>query len=94
MLARLIERAERPSRRVEATQAPFATKELLKSRGYRWDAARRVWWREIEEDAEAAERGWLASECNCRSLTISVVTWRELRSLSKPSRPRYGLRDS
>jgi DNA polymerase-3 subunit epsilon len=77
MLARLIERAECSRLRVEATHAPFAAKDLLKSRGYRWDAAKRVWWREIDENAKAIERAWLASECDCRLPTISVVTWRE-----------------
>lgn len=59
ILAHLMESCERNSVRVDATGAPFETKDALKGRGYRWDAARRVWLRELNEDEVAKEQGWL-----------------------------------
>lgn len=38
--------------------APFDRRSLLKARGYRWDARRRVWWSEIDEGECAAEERW------------------------------------
>lgn len=50
--------------RVRAVRAPFDAKDMLKARGYRWDAgdARRekAWWIEVATDGLAAEQAWLA----------------------------------
>lgn len=48
--------------RVEAKGAPFSSKDLLKARGYRWDAtlSKRVWWRVLCEDELEAEQCWFA----------------------------------
>lgn len=59
IFAHLLERCERDSVRIDATGAPFEAKDLLKGNGYRWDATRRVWWREVEQDDLAAETSWL-----------------------------------
>jgi len=42
-LALLLAAAAAPSFRLRATGAPFESKDLLKERGYRWDAEARVW---------------------------------------------------
>lgn len=42
-LARLIANAREPSYQLQATAAPFDSKDLLKARGYRWNADQRVW---------------------------------------------------
>jgi DNA polymerase III subunit epsilon len=42
-LALLLAAAAAPSFRLRATAAPFESKDLLKERGYRWDAEARVW---------------------------------------------------
>jgi DNA polymerase-3 subunit epsilon len=42
-IARLLAAADRPSYQLSATAAPFEAKDLLKARGYRWDAEARVW---------------------------------------------------
>ena len=42
----------------EATRAPFQAKDMLKARGYRWDAVKRHWWREVASDAFDEEIEW------------------------------------
>jgi DNA polymerase-3 subunit epsilon len=62
ILAKLIACSERPTYRVNAIDAPFDAKDRLKSRGYRWDAALRFWWKSIGEQESDAERSWLLSD--------------------------------
>lgn len=76
-LAKLIRTAEQPSVRIEATQAPFAFKDALKGRGYRWHSTRRVWWCEIAAERDMEERRWLADVCSCHVPVIQPVTWNE-----------------
>lgn len=60
-LAHLISRAASPSYRLHATSAPFEAKDLLKTRGYRWDMQGKVWHTRIaSEEAMQAECEWLA----------------------------------
>lgn len=47
---------------VEAVQAPFHAKDRLKERGYRWDAAKRHWWREVPHAEFDAEYEWCVVE--------------------------------
>jgi len=59
-LAHLLAAARLPSYRLQATGAPFAAKELLKNRGYRWDSAAKVWHTRVGGDAALqAECEWL-----------------------------------
>lgn len=62
ILAKLIACSEQPTYRVNAIDAPFDAKDRLKSRGYRWDAVFRFWWRSIGEGESDAERAWLLSD--------------------------------
>ncbi|WP_243841227.1 3'-5' exonuclease [Novosphingobium sp. PhB55] len=62
VLAKLAERSGRQSYRVNAIDAPFEAKDLLKARGYRWNAAMRFWSREIAEADMQAESEWLMGE--------------------------------
>lgn len=62
MLAKLIACSEQQTYRVNAIDAPFDAKDRLKSRGYRWDATMRFWWRSIAELDRDAERAWLQSD--------------------------------
>jgi DNA polymerase-3 subunit epsilon len=73
-LARLLQAARATSFRVFADGAPFETKDLLKARGYRWDAERRVWHGEVRDEAALdEERAWLkANVYGGRSSTIHV----------------------
>lgn len=62
ILAKLIACSEQTTFRVNAIDAPFDAKDRLKSRGYRWDAALRFWWRSVREEESDAERAWLLSD--------------------------------
>lgn len=62
-LASLIAAASRPSYKLRATGAPFESKDQLKARGYRWDAAARVWFCTLGSDeALETEQAWLQAE--------------------------------
>lgn len=56
---RLLESGARHTYRIWAVDAPFEAKDLLRTRGYRWDARRRCWHRTLDRDAAAAEAPWL-----------------------------------
>lgn len=59
-LAQLIHGAAQPSFTLQATQAPFDAKDVLKARGYRWNAEQRVWHTRIASEALlTAEYEWL-----------------------------------
>ena len=58
VLADAIATACRPGWLVEAVRAPFAAKTLLKARGYRWDATKRHWWREVRHEEFDEELEW------------------------------------
>lgn len=55
----LLESARAPSFRVWATDSPFETKDVLKTRGYRWEPDRRVWYRDVGSTGREAELAWL-----------------------------------
>ncbi|MCZ8254372.1 MAG: 3'-5' exonuclease [Polaromonas sp.] len=59
-LTQLLAGANTPSYRLQATGAPFAAKDLLKTRGYRWDSQGKVWHTRLGGDAALqAECEWL-----------------------------------
>ena len=57
-LARLIEASGQPTVMVQAERAPFSKKDLLKARGYRWNADARFWQKELSEELVAHEQAW------------------------------------
>ncbi|MDP3132106.1 MAG: 3'-5' exonuclease [Burkholderiaceae bacterium] len=60
-LAQLLDAAGQIHHRLQATGAPFEAKDVLKARGYRWDAPQRVWGTTLRSDAALdAELQWLA----------------------------------
>lgn len=62
-LAHLLQSAHNPSYRLSATNAPFEAKDLLKARGYRWNADQRVWATRLSDDAALhAEFDWLRQQ--------------------------------
>ena len=72
-LGRLISKRERLSYKLCATGAPFAAKDTLKTRGYRWDADQRVWCCILGNEAELdAELGWLAEQVFDRTTEVDV----------------------
>ncbi len=56
---RLLEAAAEPALRLWATGSPFETKDLLRERGYRWDAERRCWHRVGPKAVAKEESEWL-----------------------------------
>lgn len=60
-LSELIARADQPYFKVIATGSPFESKDLLKSRGYRWDGSAKVWQKEVIRSELEPEVAWLAS---------------------------------
>ncbi len=58
----LIETAAEPCLRLWATGSSFDTKDVLRQRGYRWDAQRRCWHRVVAKSAAKDESEWLKAE--------------------------------
>lgn len=77
LLASLIAGAEQPTVRIDAIGAPFASKDALKARGYRWHATDRYWWTEVSEADAEAEQRWLQHNACEHGARLTQVTWRE-----------------
>jgi DNA polymerase-3 subunit epsilon len=60
-LAEMIEQGSKSSWIVRAKGADFAVKDVLRGRRYRWDADRKVWWREVADADLVEEQFWLAA---------------------------------
>jgi DNA polymerase-3 subunit epsilon len=58
----LLEAATEPALRLWATGSPFESKDVLRERGYRWNAERRVWHRVLPRSAAKEESEWLKAE--------------------------------
>jgi DNA polymerase III subunit epsilon len=73
-LAVLLERARRSTFRIWAEHSPFDLKNILKTRGYRWndgsDGAPRSWYVDIDEDKHEAELEFLRKEIYQRDVDI------------------------
>jgi len=65
-MSALLATARARTARVWAVDSPYAAKEVLRHRGYRWHAGEgglpRAWWRDVPESGSAAEAAWLAAE--------------------------------
>ena len=55
---RLLEAANRVTTLVKAKGAAYAKKEILRARGYRWNAESRVWQKELDHADVAHEQAW------------------------------------
>jgi DNA polymerase III subunit epsilon len=79
VLAELVEHAEQPGWLIEAIGAPFQKKDVLKARGYRWDARARHWWREVPDDQWVDEELWLVAEvyAGCGGPQVRSIDWTE-----------------
>lgn len=56
--ARLLESAEQPSMLISARGAPYAAKEELKLRGYKWNLVERVWQKQVRLHDASTEVAW------------------------------------
>lgn len=62
-LSHLIAAASSPSFKLRATGSPFESKDLLKGRGYRWDAEAKVWFCTLVDPQRLEEElAWLKAE--------------------------------
>ena len=62
-LSTLLAAALKPALRLYATHAPFDSKDLLKARGYRWNAEQKVWTTRLADEAALeGECEWLKTE--------------------------------
>jgi DNA polymerase-3 subunit epsilon len=86
VLAEMLRRARAPSWRFRAVGAAFEVKDVLRARGYRWDASpdAKAWWREVADEEREQEEWWLAghvysAEARPRALgpRIDRITWHE-----------------
>ena len=85
VLSKVLANAERPSWRVRAVGAHFDVRHDLRARGYRWNVTAgraSVWQREVQDDALADERAWLAQSVYRRDRrpsafepTVTSITW-------------------
>lgn len=72
-LKRLLENARVPDIKVWAMGSPFESKDLLRERGYRWAAERKLWYKAIRATAMDEEVGWLkASVYNGKSFQLEL----------------------
>jgi DNA polymerase III subunit epsilon len=55
----LIDSVNTPTLRLWAWQSPFATKDRLRLRRFRWDGDRRCWWKDLKPEQLADEQEWL-----------------------------------
>lgn len=77
-LGKVVASAGRTTVRVEAHGSAFELKDILKLRGYHWNAAQKCWWTEIDEADLVAEQLWLQRRGYNRSPTLTHLTAREL----------------
>jgi DNA polymerase-3 subunit epsilon len=74
-LALLLTAAGELRYRLQATGAPFDAKDSLRQRGYRWDAAAKVWHTRLSSAADLeAECAWLKTNVYRRSAQVTVET--------------------
>lgn len=62
VITRMLDGARRTEMRLWAVGSPFETKDKLRARGYRWNATKRVWWRDVPTPECDDEKAWLRSE--------------------------------
>lgn len=62
-LKNLLATAAIPTYRLKAVGSPYEIKDVLKARGYRWNAGAKVWFCDFrEEDAAEKEHAWLVTQ--------------------------------
>lgn len=64
-ISEMVGNAASPAWLVTAVGASFATKDVLRTRGYRWNAAIRCWQREVPDRERQTEEFWLARTVYC-----------------------------
>lgn len=75
--AEMLFTAMRPTVRIVAVLAPYAAKDALKARRYRWNDKRKVWWRDVAEQERDAELAWYVDAVGGPTPLVSTITWFE-----------------
>ncbi|MBZ9905269.1 3'-5' exonuclease [Mesorhizobium sp. BR115XR7A] len=75
-MSRLLERARLSNWRIWAENSPFGLKDVLKARGYRWNAegsqSPRSWYIDVDDDAKESELSYLRTEIYRREVDIKT----------------------
>ena len=75
-LAQLLEQARAAQWRIFAAHAPFEFKDILRDRGYKWNAnghgPMRSWYKDIADDARDAEIAYLETEIYQRQVDVPM----------------------
>ncbi len=75
-MARLLDEARKPTWRIWAENSPFDLKDVLKARGYRWNAegngSPRAWYIDVVDAAREAELAFLKAEIYQREIDLLV----------------------
>jgi DNA polymerase-3 subunit epsilon len=64
-LGEMIDRSHQREYLIKAVSSPFESKDVLRERGYRWEATERHWYRVVPEPALAEERVFLQERVYC-----------------------------
>jgi DNA polymerase-3 subunit epsilon len=86
-LSQLLQAVERPSFTLQASNAPFEAKDLLKGRGYRWNAEQRVWGTRLQSESDLqAECAWLKEHVYAQRSAVVQIEMRDaqVRYSSRP----------
>lgn len=85
VLRQLVRTASQSTYLVEAVDAPFAAKDVLREREYRWNAARRCWEREVRRDALDDEIEWATLHVygGTRPPLFREITWQHRYSAGR-----------
>ncbi len=78
VLRHALDRASRPTARIVADGSPFEARIPLRARGYRWNAERKAWEREVDLDARPDEVEWVRRSIYAgrRDPSVEPVCWR------------------
>ncbi|WP_234931090.1 3'-5' exonuclease [Gluconobacter japonicus] len=75
-MQRLLEKARRPSWRIWAVNSPFDLKDILKTRGYRWNGDDnldpRAWYIDVDDGLQDAEITFLRKEIYLRDVELPM----------------------
>lgn len=79
VLKELITNAARPTWLIEARNAPYDARAMLRGRKYVWDAGRKLWWTHVPDARVLSEQHWLAENVyrGARGPFVREIAWTE-----------------
>ena len=73
VLEDLLTNARKESIRIAAKGAPFAIKDELRERGYRWNAEKKYWYIDLDSQESDSEMNWLLDEHEVKGEIICTI---------------------